>query len=187
MFPNLCNKCMDYFNVHCQGIQKRSKRKGIRFFLPSSEKTKMSESAESDLCEDENKWLLICITVEFSFNGSYWHINSLLSCIVPRISVVTCDQLVTRGREFESRRSLKISSMVQDSFLLQFVPRISIYLGFLPFSCLLSNFLDVDECTSHIHGCHYNASCNNTDGSYTCKCKTGFNCSKYKKCCLIFF
>ncbi|CAH3150638.1 unnamed protein product, partial [Pocillopora meandrina] len=35
---------------------------------------------------------------------------------------------------------------------------------------------DVDECTSHIHGCHYNASCNNTDGSYTCKCKTGFNC-----------
>ena len=41
--------------------------------------------------------------------------------------------------------------------------------------------------TFHIHGCHYNASCNNTDGSYTCKCKTGFNCSKYKKCCVIFF
>ncbi|XP_066022654.1 uncharacterized protein [Pocillopora verrucosa] len=36
---------------------------------------------------------------------------------------------------------------------------------------------DVDECTSHIHGCHYNATCNNTDGSYTCKCKTGFNCT----------
>ena len=123
----------------------------------------------------------------FSFTGSFWHINSLLSCTVPRISVVTRDQLVTRGSGSESRRSLKISSMVQDSFLLQFVPWISIYLVFLPFSCLLSNFLDVDECTSHIHGCHYNASCNNTDGSYTCKCKTGFNCSKYKKCCLIFF
>ena len=64
---------------------------------------------------------------------------------------------------------------------------ISLYLIFPTFSCLLSNFLDVDECTSHIHGCHYNASCNNTDGSYTCKCKTGFNYSKYKKCCVIFF
>ena len=58
---------------------------------------------------------------------------------------------------------------------------------FLPFSCLLPNFLDVDECTSLIHGCHYNASCNNTDGSYTCKCKTGLNCRKYNKCCVIFF
>ena len=125
--------------------------------------------------------------IDFMFTGSFWHINSLLSCIVPRISVVTSDQLVTRGSGSESCRRLKISSMVQDSFLLQFVPWISIYLVFLPFSCLLSNFLDVDECTSLIHGCHYNASCNNTDGSYTCKCKTGFNCSKYKKCCLIFF
>ncbi|XP_022809639.1 glycine-rich protein 2-like [Stylophora pistillata] len=35
----------------------------------------------------------------------------------------------------------------------------------------------MDECTSNIHGCHYNASCNNTDGSYTCKCKAGFNCT----------
>ena len=55
---------------------------------------------------------------------------------------------------------------------------------FLSSSRLLPNFLDVDECTSHIHDCHYNASCNNTDGSYTCKCKTGFNCSKYKECCV---
>ena len=185
----------ELFNVHCQRIQRRCSRRGGRFFLPHPRRLKcLAICTESDLSEGENKLLLISITVKFAekidgflFTGSYWLINSLLSCTVPRISVVTSDQLVTRGSGFESRRSLKISSMVQDSFLLQFAPWISIYLVFLPFSCLLSNFLDVDECTSHIHGCHYNASCNNTDGSYTCKCKTGFNCSKYKKCCLIFF
>ena len=96
------------------------------FFRPNPRRLKcLTICAESDLYEDENKRLLICITVVFSFNGSYWHINSLLSCIVPRISVVTCDQLVTRGREFESRRSLKFSSMVQDSFCC------NLFLGFL--------------------------------------------------------
>ena len=32
-------------------------------------------------------------------------------------------------------------------------------------------FSDINECISDTDGCHYNASCNNTIGSYTCKCK----------------
>nr|XP_058947142.1 uncharacterized protein LOC131775063 [Pocillopora verrucosa] len=36
---------------------------------------------------------------------------------------------------------------------------------------------DINECISDTHGCHYNASCNNTFGSYTCQCKPGFSCT----------
>ena len=34
-------------------------------------------------------------------------------------------------------------------------------------------FLDVDECQTS--PCNYNAICNNTDGSYTCKCNSGYS------------
>ncbi|XP_078357531.1 microfibril-associated glycoprotein 4-like isoform X1 [Oculina patagonica] len=34
---------------------------------------------------------------------------------------------------------------------------------------------DVDECTQGIDECHVNATCNNTQGSYNCTCKDGFN------------
>ncbi|PFX18418.1 EGF-like domain-containing protein [Stylophora pistillata] len=33
---------------------------------------------------------------------------------------------------------------------------------------------DVDECQGGLHGCHSNATCNNTEGSYICTCKVGF-------------
>ena len=45
----------------------------------------------------------------FSFTGSCWLKNFLFLCIVPRISVVTIDQPVTRGSGIELRPSLKIS------------------------------------------------------------------------------
>ncbi|PFX18416.1 Uromodulin [Stylophora pistillata] len=32
----------------------------------------------------------------------------------------------------------------------------------------------IDECKKNLHSCHSNAFCNNTNGSYSCICKTGF-------------
>ena len=33
---------------------------------------------------------------------------------------------------------------------------------------------DIDECSADSSICDENASCNNTDGSYSCTCKQGF-------------
>ena len=35
-------------------------------------------------------------------------------------------------------------------------------------------YQDVDECTDGTHNCHANGDCLNTDGSFTCACKPGF-------------
>ena len=35
-------------------------------------------------------------------------------------------------------------------------------------------FSDVDECTEGTDNCDMNADCTNTDGSFTCSCKTGY-------------
>lgn len=32
---------------------------------------------------------------------------------------------------------------------------------------------DVDECGLGLHDCHENATCTNTDGSFSCHCKKG--------------
>ena len=34
---------------------------------------------------------------------------------------------------------------------------------------------DVDECSIDTNSCHVDASCTNTNGSFTCACKNGFS------------
>ena len=46
-----------------------------------------------------------------------------------------------------------------------------------PFPMIKFSFfvvLDIDECANGTHSCDVNALCNNTQGSYNCKCKDGF-------------
>jgi hypothetical protein len=35
-------------------------------------------------------------------------------------------------------------------------------------------YTDINECTSNTQNCHSNATCNNTDGSFTCACNSGY-------------
>ena len=34
---------------------------------------------------------------------------------------------------------------------------------------------DINECIETIDNCHMNATCSNTDGSFTCSCNQGFS------------
>ena len=34
--------------------------------------------------------------------------------------------------------------------------------------------IDINECMNVTNPCHANATCNNTDGSYTCACNNGY-------------
>ena len=36
------------------------------------------------------------------------------------------------------------------------------------------NFSDIDECAHEIDNCYHNATCENTDGSFTCTCNSGY-------------
>ena len=45
-----------------------------------------------------------------------------------------------------------------------------------PLCCVCSPTpTDIDECEAGIVSCDSNAECNNTDGSYTCSCSSGFS------------
>ena len=38
----------------------------------------------------------------------------------------------------------------------------------------INSLIDINECLNATNPCHTNAICNNTDGSYTCTCNSGF-------------
>ena len=38
-----------------------------------------------------------------------------------------------------------------------------------------SDFVDVDECSNNNGGCNADATCQNTEGSFTCTCKPGYS------------
>ena len=45
-----------------------------------------------------------------------------------------------------------------------------------PLCCAFSHpSTDINECEAGIVSCDTNAECNNTDGSYTCSCSSGFS------------
>ena len=47
----------------------------------------------------------------------------------------------------------------------------------LPVYC---NFIsDIDECNTDFKSCHQKALCHNTQGSFTCSCKPGYNGDGY--------
>ena len=35
-------------------------------------------------------------------------------------------------------------------------------------------YTDINECESDLHPCHLKATCNNTDGNFTCNCTAGY-------------
>ena len=43
---------------------------------------------------------------------------------------------------------------------------------FYHFYCVVT---DIDECTTNAHDCHLDATCSNTDGSFTCSCNQGYS------------
>ena len=52
------------------------------------------------------------------------------------------------------------------------------------------NFVDIDECST-VSPCHANATCNNTEGSYTCTCDGGYTgdgilCNGRRFFCVVF-
>ena len=47
-------------------------------------------------------------------------------------------------------------------------------LGIFPIESVAMNFTDIKECANGTSNCSVDAMCNNTEGSYCCKCKPGF-------------
>ena len=61
--------------------------------------------------------------------------------------------------------------MLASFFIHRYIPYTSLYMVYN--NCDLFSFADIDECSGD--PCDSNATCNNTDGSYTCTCNTGYS------------
>ena len=46
---------------------------------------------------------------------------------------------------------------------------------FIAAETCVSKLLDIDECATSGHSCHAQATCSNTQGSYSCMCNPGYN------------
>ena len=62
----------------------------------------------------------------------------------------------------------------------------------MKFDCLCTHISDSNECTLGTHNCHGNATCMNTDGSFSCACDAGYsgngvNCSGSELYCPFVF
>ena len=44
----------------------------------------------------------------------------------------------------------------------------------VPLICLFIHFIDVNECELETYPCSPNANCTDTDGSFNCTCREGF-------------
>ena len=56
-------------------------------------------------------------------------------------------------------------------------PAYKLVLGLLKctlMECAFDLFLDVDECATSIHNCHFNSTCTNINGTFLCICNRGF-------------
>ena len=59
-----------------------------------------------------------------------------------------------------------------------------------PFVCgtfteLLCLITDINECDKHMHSCDSNATCNKTNGSFTCSCNEGYSGDRMKCLALV--
>ena len=111
------------------------------------------------------------LSLQISMNVSKALITAIKMQLAPTLKEVSC-ALVTLGT-----LAMDLLAWVNASINLFFAlyqPAMHKHYQALsfPFLCLLT--ADINECVEGIHDCNQNATCNNTEGSFTCSCNTGY-------------